>query len=242
VTCAAGGRGPRANGQPDETRTLHQPNSIPRMPQRGRECQWRQPGSPRSSLDTITQRCSSGAAIIRSTRPRFASSRSARRASSACASRRRTARASRTRSSSAVESTRGPPIAPTPHRSPDRGNAEAKSSPRRRSRRAIWRRRSSRAARSALAGTGAPSTSAPGATLGASVWSSAVGTGLLCRLPARGILVASPPGFHHRVVAGMRRAHGASLDSVLRRPAGRIARQLRKVVISTSRGPGSNHS
>ena len=47
------------------------------MPQRGRECQWRQPGSPMSSLETITQRWRSGAAIICSSRPRLASSISA---------------------------------------------------------------------------------------------------------------------------------------------------------------------
>ena len=45
-----------ANGQPEESLTRHQPISIPRMPQRGRECQCLQPGSPTSSLDTRTQR------------------------------------------------------------------------------------------------------------------------------------------------------------------------------------------
>ena len=44
------------------------------MPQRGRECQWRQPGSPMSSLETRTQRWRSGSAITRSSRPRLASS------------------------------------------------------------------------------------------------------------------------------------------------------------------------
>ena len=52
----ARGRGPLANGQPEESLTRHQPISIPRMPQRGRECQWRQPGSPTSSLETRTHR------------------------------------------------------------------------------------------------------------------------------------------------------------------------------------------
>ena len=48
-----GAASPAANGQPEETRTRHQPSSIPSRPQRGRECQWRQPCSPRSSLETI---------------------------------------------------------------------------------------------------------------------------------------------------------------------------------------------
>ena len=54
----AHGRGRRAsaNGQPEESLTRHQPISIPRMPHRGRECQWRQPGSPMSSSETRTQR------------------------------------------------------------------------------------------------------------------------------------------------------------------------------------------
>ena len=34
------------------------------MPQRGRECQWRHSASPRSSLETLTQRWRSGWAII----------------------------------------------------------------------------------------------------------------------------------------------------------------------------------
>jgi hypothetical protein len=38
--------GPGTNGQPEETFTRHQPISIPSGPQRGRECQWRHPGSP----------------------------------------------------------------------------------------------------------------------------------------------------------------------------------------------------
>ena len=151
VTGIAGGRGPPAKGQPEESRTRHQPSSMPRIPQRGRECQCRQPGSPMSSLETITQRW------------RSAGRRSSARAgrgwpprrrpggpSSAWASRSRSASASRMRSSSPIESTRGPPTAPTPHSSPRRGKAEANSSPSSRSSRAIWRRRS--VAREALGG------------------------------------------------------------------------------------------
>ena len=53
---SSGGRRPSANGQPEESFTRHQPISIPRMPQRGRECQWRQTGSPMFSAETLTQR------------------------------------------------------------------------------------------------------------------------------------------------------------------------------------------
>ena len=108
---------------------------------RGRRC----PGWRRSPSGVLR-----GSAIIRSIRPRLASSTSAWRPSSAWASRSRRASASRTRSSSPVDSTRGPPTAPTRHSNPRRGKAEANSSPSRRSRSAICRRRSSRASRSAL--------------------------------------------------------------------------------------------
>ncbi len=53
---AQGADSPLANGQPEDSLTRHQPISIPRMPQRGRECHWRQPGSPTSSADTRTHR------------------------------------------------------------------------------------------------------------------------------------------------------------------------------------------
>ncbi len=65
----AGGRGPSAKGQPLETLTRHQPRSMPRMPQRGRECQCLHSRSPTSSLETRTQRYSLGVGDHDSTRP-----------------------------------------------------------------------------------------------------------------------------------------------------------------------------
>lgn len=145
-----GGRSPSANGQPDESFTRHQPRSIPRMPQRGRECQCRHSPSPMSSFETRIHRWSSGEAIIDSISTRLASSASARAPSSCWASRSLTTRASRTRSSSPTPSTRGPPRAPTRHSIPWRGKADAKASPSFRSSLAIWRRRSSRTRRSEM--------------------------------------------------------------------------------------------
>ena len=46
-----GAASPSANGQPEESLTRHQPRSIPRMPQRGRECQCLQSRSPTSSFE-----------------------------------------------------------------------------------------------------------------------------------------------------------------------------------------------
>ena len=53
-----------ANGHPEETLTRHQPISIPIGPRRGRECQWPQPGTPRSSRLIRTHLKSAGAASI----------------------------------------------------------------------------------------------------------------------------------------------------------------------------------
>ena len=60
-----------ANGHPEETLTRHQPISIPIGPRRGRECQWPQPGRPRSSRQTRTHLKSCGAASIRRSSARF---------------------------------------------------------------------------------------------------------------------------------------------------------------------------
>ena len=119
VAAEAGGRSPAANGQPEESLTRHQPKSIPRMPQRGRECQCRQP----RLADVLVARpapsgARSGAAIIARAAPGSPPRR--RPAGRARPGRRAdaTASASRTRSSSPIESTRGPPTAPTLHSMP----------------------------------------------------------------------------------------------------------------------------
>ena len=92
----AGGRRPRHNGQPEESLTRHHPISIPSRPQRGRECQWRQPGSPMSSLEMRTQLVLGGLGDHPLEKPRLASSISPRRSISPRASATRSASASRT--------------------------------------------------------------------------------------------------------------------------------------------------
>ena len=142
----AGGRSPVANGQPEESRIRHQLKSIPRIPQRGRECQWRQPGSPMSSFETITQRCSLGRGDHRlEQRPVGLldvgppAELGARVAQAAPRARREPARAPRSRA----------PVARRRRRCPTRGRGAGR--PRRRSRRGRVR-----AARSGVAGPRGP--------------------------------------------------------------------------------------
>ena len=144
----AGGRSPLAKGQPEESLTRHQPISIPSSPQRGRECQCRQPGSPMSSLETDHPAVPIGRgdhsleqAPVRLLDVGASAELGPRVAQPQRRARRGPARARRS------SSTRGPPTAPTPQSIPRRGKADANSSPSSRSSRAIWRRRSSRARR-----------------------------------------------------------------------------------------------
>ncbi len=119
-----------AKGQPEEILMRHQLKIMPRMPQRGRECQCRQPGSPMSWFETRTHLCSSGSASIRSISCLLCSSARPDSSRRPLTSASLAASASRTRSSSSTERIRGPPPgAGTPNSIPVRGKAEPKSPP-----------------------------------------------------------------------------------------------------------------
>lgn len=140
------------NGHPEEIRTRHQPISIPIGPRRGRECQWPQPGSPRSSREIRIHLNSAGATIIRSRRSRLRDSSSARSRRARRASPTRMARASRTSSNSPRPITRGSrEAAGIPVSIAKRGKASAAREASCRSSRPICRRRSARARRGSAA-------------------------------------------------------------------------------------------
>ena len=146
---AASGPRPWSHGQPDEILTRHQPISIPIRPQRGRECQNLQPGSPMSSLEIRTHLKRAGSAIRASMRPRLPlpRRRRAHAARGGCPRRGRQARRAAPRGRR-HPSRRGPPGERTRHSKPLRGYADANSAACSRSRRAICSRSERRAAAS----------------------------------------------------------------------------------------------
>ena len=139
-----------ANGHPEETLTRHQPISIPSGPRRGRECQWPQPGSPRSSRVICTHLNSAGAASIARSSSRLRGlDRVALGAGSAAP--RRPARRASSRSALELAEAEDPGLAaPAATRcsTSTRPKASANSPASSRSRRPIWRRSSARARRS----------------------------------------------------------------------------------------------
>ena len=143
------------NGHPEETLTRHQPISIPSGPRRGRECQWPQPGRPRSS------RLDPHPPVVRGRGQHPAQQLAVRglelaRARAAPAAPRRPGRRGR-RAPAPARRGRGPgagasggdPVGSRP------AKASAKSPASSRSRRPTWRRNSARARRSSTS-TGSP--------------------------------------------------------------------------------------
>ena len=132
-----------ANGQPEETFTRHQPISMPMRPRRGRTSQTRQPGSPSSALVTPHPAVALGrrAHLLEQLAPAVGAQRLRRG---------RRARRGRARAGPASAAAGRPGRRRSGRRAPARGagrprRACAASS---RSSRAIWSRRSRRAARS----------------------------------------------------------------------------------------------